>query len=165
MENLCAGGVGCGSCPAETSRQTPARGRGNTDLVVGDVTLSTAVKYEKAMTRFETYLKARGAPSIVSLLEQRTFHETVSIAARYLGVMYAEDQLSASLAGTFVSAFKRFLLLVGALGFPIPDLEASLRPLWRLHRAGSWQPLRSFDVRPVRNMLFRLLRWAGVDAS
>jgi len=110
----------------------PLEGR---DVLEADVLPVTVAHYERAITHFEHWLRARDVHGVAALLALG-LEPLVQITVEYLRTHYSHAQLSAAEVGNLISGLKRLVIIAQSLGAPLPDPSLHFRALWRIHR--SW---------------------------
>ena len=97
-----------------------------------DVKPRTADAYDKAVGKFEVFLRLRGCRGGAAEAHGRGI--LIQEAAAYLRFAFLQRSLSSSGAGNLISALKRFVLIAGFLGVECGPRGVDFVPLWRLLR-------------------------------
>ena len=104
-------------------------------MLLQDVKSNTAQRHLRAASKLEVYLRqhdVRGGA--VEAMEKVML---VKWTSDYLRDAFRSQELSVSMVGDTISGLNRLCFLAQSLGFQVAAQDASLRPLWKLHR--NWQ--------------------------
>ncbi len=107
------------------------------DLLIADVTSTTALRYHQALQQFGEYLRLHDRDLNDMLLGRLS--QVVASCTNYMRQAYSRHELSPGAAGTLIAALKRYILLAVSLGVALPDPRPALAPFWRLHRPWALQ--------------------------
>ena len=97
-----------------------------------DVKARTAYAYDRAVEKFEVFLRLRGCRG--GAAEAHGQGVLMQEVAAYLRFAFLQRSLSSSGAGNLISALKRFVLIAGFLGVECGPRGVDFVPLWRLLR-------------------------------
>ena len=115
-------------------------------LTVGDVTDSTARLYFNAFCELSEFVSVVEPDGLAGVLQREGGLGITRWTAKFLRARFDRKRRSkVGKAGHVVSAVRRWLMLLGALGQPIPDLVSVLRPLRRMLRV--WEIMTPSEFR------------------